>query len=67
MPTLRITELEAQLLASNDQVEKLNKIIVELNQSLANAELMVKKARRNSRNDSSVLRDQISVLQSRRG
>ncbi len=67
MPELLIKELEMQLLAANATVALLTKSNAELTAGLASAETMLKKARRNSRNDSSVLRDQITSLQNRRG
>ncbi len=67
MLELRIKELEVELLAANASVALLTKLNTELTAGLASAETMLKKARRNSRNDSSMLRDQITTLQNRRG
>ena len=67
MPEVRIKELEVELLAANASVALLTKLNTELTAGLASAETMLKKARRNSRNDSSMLRDQITTLQNRRG
>lgn len=63
----RIKELEAELLAAHATVAQLTKLNGELTAGLASAETMLKKARRNSRNDTNSLRDQISTLQNRRG
>lgn len=67
MPENRIKNLEAELLAATDMVAQLTKANAELTVGLANAETMLKKARRNSRNDASSLREQITGLQNRRG
>lgn len=67
MLELRIKELEVELLAANAAVAQLTKLNTELTAGLASAEIMLKKARRNSRNDSSNLREQITTLQNRRG
>lgn len=67
MLELRIRELEVQLLAANTSVAQLTKLNIELTAGLASAETLLKKARRNSRNDSSVPRDQITSRQNRRG
>ena len=67
MLELRIKELEVELMAANASVAQLTRLNTELTAGLASAETMLKKARRNSRNDSNSLRDQITTLQNRRG
>lgn len=66
MPENRIKELETQLALARETVGQLTQANAELRASRDNAELMLKRAKRNSRNDSSVLRDQITTLQNRR-
>lgn len=66
MSELRIKELDAQLLTANETIAQLTKANAELTAGLATAEVQNKKLRRNSRNDSNTLREEISSLQKRR-
>ncbi len=63
----RLLELESRLTAANMRIEELTRINVALASSLATAEVSLKRSRRNARQDGNTLRDQITVLQSRRG
>jgi hypothetical protein len=67
MPEQRIKELEAQLLAAQGNIAELTKTNAALAASLADAELALKRSRRNARQDGNTLRDEISSLQKRRG
>lgn len=67
MPQQRIQDLEAQLLTALGTIAELTKNNAELTASLAVAELALKRSRRNARQDGNTLRDEISVLQRRRG
>lgn len=67
MPQQRIQDLEAQLLTALGIIAELTKTNAELAASLAVAELALKRSRRNARQDGNTLRDEISVLQRRRG
>ena len=67
MPQQRIQDLEAQLLTALGTIAELTKTNAELTASLAVAELALKRSRRNARQDGNTLRDEISVLQRRRG
>jgi hypothetical protein len=62
----RIKELEAQLLTAQASIAELTKTNTELTTSLADADLALKRSRRNARQDGNTLRDEISVLQRRR-
>ena len=62
----RITELEAQLATAQASIAALTLANAGLTESLANAELSLKRSRRNARQDGNTLRDEISVLQRRR-
>ena len=63
----RITELETQLATAQACIAALTLANAGLTESLANAELSLKRSRRNARQDGNTLRDEISVLQKRRG
>lgn len=67
MPEQKIKELEAQLLAANTKVTELTLANAELSLRIKAGELAFKRVRRNARQDSNTLRDEISVLQRRRG
>jgi F0F1-type ATP synthase membrane subunit b/b' len=67
MPEQRIKELETQLLAAQGNIAELTKTNATLTASLADADLALKRSRRNARQDGNTLRDEISNLQSRRG
>lgn len=67
MPEQKIKELEAQLLAANTKVTELTLANAELSLRIKAGELAFKRVRRNARQDSNTLRDEISVLQKRRG
>lgn len=67
MPEQRIQELEAQLLTANESVAKLTKDNAELTERLNASELAFKRVRRTARQDGNTLRDEIAVLQKRRG
>ena len=67
MPEERIKELEAQLLTAQASITELTKTNAELTESLADSDLALKRSRRNARQDGNTLRDEISVLQRRRG
>jgi hypothetical protein len=67
LPEERITELELQLVASNETVAKLTLANTELTGRLADADLRNRKLKRNARSDESSLRSQLAVAQSRRG
>ena len=62
----RITELEAQLATAQASIAALTLANAGLTASLAEAELSLKRSRRNARQDGNTLRDEISVLQRRR-
>ncbi len=62
----RITELEAQLAAAQASVATLTLANARLTASLAEAEVSLKRSRRNARQDGNALRDEISNLQRRR-
>lgn len=66
MPEQRIKELETQLLAAQDSIAELTKTNLTLQTLLADADLALKRSRRNARQDGNTLRDEISSLQSRR-
>jgi hypothetical protein len=66
VPVERITELETQLATALASVAALTLANAGLTESLANAELSLKRSRRNARQDGNTLRDEISVLQKRR-
>lgn len=63
----KIQELEAQLLTANESVVKLTKDNAELTERLNASELAFKRVRRTARQDGNTLRDEIAVLQKRRG
>lgn len=67
MPEQKITELEARLLAANESVAKLTQANAELTERLKASELAFKRVRRTARQDGNTLRDEITVLQRRRG
>ena len=67
MSVQRISELEAQLATAQASIAALTLANAGLTESLANAELSLKRSRRNARQDGNTLRDEISVLQNRRG
>ena len=62
----RITEPEAQLATAQASIAALTLANAGLTESLANAELSLKRSRRNARQDGNTLRDEISILQRRR-
>ncbi len=66
VPQQRIKELEAQLLAAQGSITELAKANATLTELLAQAELALKRSRRNARQDGNTLRDEISSLQKRR-
>ncbi len=67
VPEQRIKELEAQLLTAQASIAELTKANAELTASLADSGLALKRSRRNARQDGNTLREEISVLQRRRG
>ncbi len=67
MPEDRIKELEAELLTANESVAKLTQANAELTEQLRSSEQAFKRVRRNARQDGNTLRDEIAVLQRRRG
>lgn len=67
VPVQRITELEAQLTIAQGRIAVLTLANAALTESLANAELSLKRSRRTARQDGNTLRDEISFLQKRRG
>lgn len=67
MPEQNIKELEAQLLAANTAVAQLTLANAELTERLKAGELAFKRVRRSARQDNNTLREEISVLQKRRG
>jgi predicted nucleic acid-binding Zn-ribbon protein len=67
MPEKKIKELEEQLAAARDSIVHLTKANSELTEGLRSAEVAFKRARRNARQDGNTLRDEIAVLQRRRG
>lgn len=66
MHEARILELEQRLSAANDTVAQLTRTNAELTRQLADAEARNKKLKRNSRNEESALKQQISDAQNRR-
>jgi hypothetical protein len=66
MAQARVLELEQQLSAANEAVARLTEANVELTRQVAEAETRNKKLKRASRNDTSVLRDQLATAQNRR-
>jgi F0F1-type ATP synthase membrane subunit b/b' len=67
MSEQRIKELEAELLAANESVAKLTQANAELTGQLKSSEQAFKRVRRSARQDGNTLRDEIAVLQKRRG
>jgi hypothetical protein len=67
MPDLRIKELEDQLFAARENISLLTKANAELTAGLKAAEVAFKRVRRTARQDGNTLRDEIAVLQQRRG
>jgi len=67
MSAERINELEAQLAAAQASIAALRLANASLTESLATAELSLKRSRRNARQDGNALRDEISALHKRRG
>jgi len=67
VPEQRIKDLETQLLAAQGNIAELTKTNATLTASLAEADLALKRSRRSARQDGNTLRDEISVLQRRRG
>jgi F0F1-type ATP synthase membrane subunit b/b' len=63
----RIKELEAELLTANESVAKLTRTNAELTEQLKTSEQAFKRVRRTARQDGNTLRDEIAVLQRRRG
>ena len=55
-----------QLLAARENIAELTKTNATLSASLSEADLALKRSRRNARQDGNTLRDEISVLQRRR-
>jgi hypothetical protein len=66
MHEARILELEQLLSAANDTIAQLTRANTELTRQVADAEMRNKKLRRNSRNDESVLKQQLTDAQNRR-
>lgn len=66
MPADRILELENLLSAANDTVAQLTRTNADLTRQVADAEMRNKKLKRNSRNDESALKQQLSDAQNRR-
>jgi hypothetical protein len=66
MPADRILELQQLLAAANDTVGKLTQANADLTRQVAEAEMRNKKLKRNSRNDESALKQQLSDAQNRR-
>jgi len=67
MDQARIKELEALLATANDALQKLTLANTELTRQVADAEMRNRKLKRNSRNDESALKDQLTAAQNRRG
>jgi uncharacterized protein YecA (UPF0149 family) len=67
MPEQRIKELETQLQAAQASIVRLTQANSELSAGLKAAEVAFKRVRRTARQDGNTLRDEISVLQRRRG
>jgi phage shock protein A len=67
MSEQQIKDLEAKLHAANESVARLTKTNTELTERLKAGELAFKRVRRNARQDGNTLRDEIAVLQKRRG
>jgi hypothetical protein len=63
----RIKELEEQLNAARESIIHLTTANRELTAGLLSAELAFKRSRRTARQDGNTLRDEIAVLQRRRG
>jgi len=66
MPDARILELQTLLTAATDNLAKLRQSNADLTRQLADAEMRNKKLKRNSRNDESALKQQITDAQNRR-
>jgi hypothetical protein len=66
MPQARILELEALLSAATATVAQLTQTNADLTRQVADAEARNKKLRRNSRNDESALKQQLTDAQNRR-
>ncbi|AOS43151.1 hypothetical protein Verru16b_00192 [Lacunisphaera limnophila] len=67
MSVERIQELEQQLQLAHASIAQLTKANGELTEGLKSSEAAFKRARRTARQDGNTLRDEISVLQRRRG
>jgi uncharacterized protein involved in exopolysaccharide biosynthesis len=67
MPEQQVKDLEAKLQTANESVAQLTKANAELTAQLKAGELAFKRVRRNARQDGNTLRDEIAVLQKRRG
>jgi F0F1-type ATP synthase membrane subunit b/b' len=66
MPDARILELQTLLTAATDNLAQLRQSNADLTRQLADAEMRNKKLKRNSRNDESALKQQITDAQNRR-
>jgi hypothetical protein len=67
MSEQRVKELEIQLLAARESIIHLTKANEELTAGLKSAEVAFKRVRRTARQDGNTLREEIGVLQRRRG
>ena len=67
MPDQRIKDLEDLLVTARASIAELTRANAGLTESLANAELALKRSRRNARQDGNTLRNEITSLQNRRG
>jgi len=66
MDQARIKELEGLLAAANDALQKLTLANTDLTRQMAGAEMRNRKLKRNSRNDESAFKDQLTAAQNRR-
>jgi hypothetical protein len=67
VPDQRIKDLEDLLVAARASIAELTRANAGLTESLANAELALKRSRRIARQDGNTLRNEITSLQNRRG
>jgi len=67
VPDQRIKDLEDLLVTARASIAELTRANAGLTESLANAELALKRSRRNARQDGNTLRNEITSLQNRRG
>jgi hypothetical protein len=67
MPEPSSGDLAGQLLAAHSRIAELTRTNLELDARLLDAGLALKRSRRSARQDGNTLREEISVLQNRRG